>query len=72
MKKMEIKRFEKEPAVAEIQKDGIVAFQMVEITINYFGKIMTEMHDTKILKDGRQLIINGNGFIEANLDITSL
>jgi hypothetical protein len=49
--------------------DQIAAFQMVEITINFFGKIMTAWHDTKILHDGRQVVINGDGFIPAGYEI---
>ena len=51
-------------------KKGIVAFQLVEITFSFFGRVITETYDTKILKDNRQLIIGGDGFIKNDLDIT--
>lgn len=43
--------------------NSIVAFQMVKFVINYFGSCMEIEHDTKIMKDGRQFVIGGCGFI---------
>ena len=31
--------------------------------------MIEEMHDTKIMEDGRQFVINGNGFIPAGFEI---
>ena len=53
----------------EEQYDGIVAFQFVKMTYNFYGRTMVEMHDTKIMEDGRQFVINGNGFIPAGFEI---
>lgn len=53
----------------EEQYDGIVAFQLVKITYAFYGKTMGEIHDTKIMEDGRQFVINGNGFIPAGFEI---
>lgn len=53
----------------EEQYDGIVAFQMVKMTYAFYGKLIEEMHDTKIMEDGRQFVINGNGFIPQNFEI---
>ena len=47
----------------------IEAFQMVEITISFFGKTLKSWHDTKILNDGRQIVINGDGFIPSGYEI---
>ena len=49
--------------------DGIIAFQFVKMTYNLYGKVIEEMHDTKIMEDGRQFVINGNGFISAGFEI---
>ena len=43
--------------------EDIVAFQMCEFVINFFGNIQRQMLDTKIMKDGSQVVIDGNGFI---------
>lgn len=43
--------------------EGIVAFQLVEFVVDFFGNEVTTTHDTKILKDGRQLVIGGCGYI---------
>ena len=44
-------------------KKGIVAFQMVYFKINFFGKIIETNHDTKIMKNGTQIVIGGCGYI---------
>ena len=41
----------------------IVAFQMIDFSINFFGHKETFVLDTKILADGTQQVIDGNGFI---------
>jgi hypothetical protein len=62
MKQISVKKLTKvEPPKGEY--DNIVAFQLVEFTINFFGHIESFILDTKILNDGRQLVIDGNGFI---------
>ena len=53
-------------------KKGIVAFQVVIFTINYFGSKTVCEHDTEIMKDGRQLVIGGDGFIKHGMDISNL
>lgn len=55
---------------AQFQKEeGCVAFQKVELTYLFYGKLMTETFDTKILKNGSQFVINGNGFVKDGLKI---
>jgi len=62
MKQISVKKLTKvEPPKGEYE--SIVAFQLVEFTINFFGHIESFILDTKILNDGRQLVIDGNGFI---------
>lgn len=48
---------------AEFTAEGIVAFEMVKFEINYFGNVIETTHDTKVMKDGRQIVIGGCGFI---------
>ena len=51
---------------------GIVAFQLVNVEINFYGKIITDTLDTKIMKDGKQIVIDGNGYISAGTEIQSI
>lgn len=51
------------------EEEGCVAFQMVELSYSFYGSLMTERFDTKILPNGKQLVINGNGFIKDNFEI---
>jgi hypothetical protein len=54
----------------EYQKEeGCVAFQMVKLTYNFYGKEMSEMFDTKITENGNQYVISGNGFIKDGFQI---
>jgi len=53
-------------------RDGIIAFQLVNVEINFYGKIITDTLDTKITKDGRQIVIDGNGYISAGTEIQSI
>lgn len=48
---------------AEFIEEGIVAFQVVKFEIKYFGNVIETTHDTKVMKDGRQIVIGGCGFI---------
>lgn len=51
-------------APADFKADGVVAFQLVEFTINFFGSITQSVLDTKIMADGSQFVIDGCGFIK--------
>ena len=51
---------------------GIVAFQLVNVEINFYGKLITDTLDTKIMKDGRQIVIDGNGYISEGTEIQSI
>jgi len=67
---IEIKKLNLVQVPAEFQKEeGCVAFQMVQLTYSFYGKVMTEYFDTKILANGTQYVINGNGFIKDNFII---
>ena len=67
MKNIKIDRLQK----VENKETG-ESFQLVEITIDYFGVKSTNTYDTRFTKCGKQLIIDGDGFIPDNYDITSL
>lgn len=51
------------------KEEGCVAFQKVELTYVFYGKKMTDIFDSKILENGNQIIINGNGFIKDGFKI---
>lgn len=51
--------------------DGIVAFQMVEFVINFFGNQVVSVLDTKIMQDGRQFVIDGDGFIKSGYELSN-
>ena len=72
MKAITITRLQKvETADKRDLRVGIIAFQLVNVEINFYGKIITDTLDTKIMKDGRQIVIDGNGYISAGTDIQS-
>jgi hypothetical protein len=54
---------------AEMLNEGIVAFQLVKINYSFYGNEMSDTFDTKIMKDGTQILINGNGFIKGGTQI---
>ena len=53
----------------EMIASGVVAFQMVNFIINFFGNEIESTHDTKIMEDGRQLVIDGCGFIPDGYEV---
>lgn len=54
---------------AELAAQGIVAFQMVEFVIDFFGTEITTTHDTKIMQDGKQFVIGGCGYIPDGYEV---
>lgn len=65
MKTIKIEKLQKTEVPTQFQKEAeCIAFQMVKITYNFYGKEMTNIFDTKILKNGSQFVIDGNGFIK--------
>lgn len=48
---------------------GIVAFQLVKFVINFYGNNIENIHNTKIMKDGRQIVIGGCGFIKEGYEL---
>jgi len=68
--KLEITKLQKVEVPAEYQKDeGCIAFQLVKVVIDFYGKLIEDVLDTKILQDGRQIVITGNGYIKAGYEI---
>jgi hypothetical protein len=68
MKNLQIKKLKK---VKAPKGDENLFYQLVEFTINFYGNKMTSILDTKITKEGKQIVIGGNGFIEAGLIINN-
>lgn len=72
MKNITLTKKTKVEAPQEFKKLGVVAFQLVDFVIDYFGNKIECSHDTKIMSDGRQLVIGGDGFIADGYDVSSL
>nr|WP_289099996.1 hypothetical protein [uncultured Halomonas sp.] len=53
----------------EMLSQGIVAFQMVEFVISFFGSEIIINLDTKIMEDGRQIVIGGDGYIPDGYEV---
>ena len=53
----------------QLLTDGIVAFQLVKFVINFYGSEIETTHDTKIMKDGRQIVIGGCGYIKEGYEL---
>ena len=63
---LEIKKLNRvENTDKEMLEKGIAAFQLIEINYTVFGQSMTDVLDTKIMANGAQIVIDGNGFINA-------
>ena len=59
------KRFPLVEVPAEYQEEyGCIAFQLVEFNYSFYGSKQCDILDTKILKDGTQVVVDGNGFIK--------
>lgn len=53
-----------------LKDKGVVAFQVVDFSIVIGGTIHVEStHDTRILEDGRQYVIGGDGYIEHGYEL---
>jgi hypothetical protein len=51
------------------KSEGCVAFQTIKVSYFFYGAEQTDVLDTKILKDGSQFVITGNGFIKDGFKI---
>lgn len=54
---------------SEDLKNGIISFQIVKFIINYFGTEIETEHDTKIMSNGRQIVIGGCGYINEGYEL---
>ena len=51
------------------EEEGCVAFQMVKFEYTFYGSKQQNFLDTKILSNGDQIVIDGNGFIKGGTKI---
>lgn len=54
---------------AEEQTDGVVAFQLCSFSYNMWGRDMVSTLDTKVMEDGRQFVIEGDGCIPTGFEL---
>ena len=70
MKNIEITKLQKVDVPVEYQKEeGCIAFQTIKVVVYFYGKLIEDILDTKIMEDGRQIVTNGNGYIKAGYEI---
>ena len=70
MKNLTVTKFQRvENTDSQLLQNGIIAFQLVKMEYRFYGSKQTDVLDTKIMKDGRQIVIDGNGFIKAGYEI---
>ena len=69
MKKIEIKKGHLVEIPASERFNDAVAVQLVAFTVNFFGNIETFTLDTKIDANGKQTVIDGNGWISTGYEI---
>lgn len=71
IEKLSIAKLSEEQQVDYLKETGeaVTAFQMVKFVIDFFGNKEEFTLDTKILADGRQLVVDGNGWIESGFEV---
>ena len=70
MKAIQITKLAITEVPVEFQPEyGCVAFQMVKFEYSFYGAKKVDFLDTKILANGTQLVIDGNGFIKSGTQI---
>lgn len=70
MKKITTTKFNRvENTDTEFLNEGIVAFQLVKFTINFYGTEIETTHDTKIMSNGQQIVIGGCGYINEGYEL---
>jgi hypothetical protein len=73
MKKIKITKLQRVDIPVEHQKEeGCIAYQNIKVVINFYGNLTEDILDTKILEDGRQVVIGGNGYIEDGYEISDI
>ena len=58
-----------EVPVQHQESEGCVAFQMVKFEYSFFGSNQVDFLDTKILSNGKQIVISGNGYIKDGFEL---
>lgn len=53
----------------EFLNKGVVAFQLVKFSINFYGNEIETTHDTKIMSNGKQIVIGGCGYIKDGYEL---
>lgn len=70
MKTIKLQKFAKvETTDKQDLENGIVAYQLVRFIINFFGTEIETVHDTKVMKDGKQIVIGGCGYINEGYEL---
>lgn len=70
MKNINITKLQRVDVPVEYQKEeGCIAFQTIKVVINFYGKLIEDVLDTKIMENGVQVVIDGNGYIKAGYEI---
>ncbi len=52
-----------------VKESGIIAFQLVKFEYSFYGSQQSSILDTKIMQDGTQIVVDGNGFIKSGYQI---
>lgn len=65
-------KIEKMTFVQNPEKGEVVGFQMIRYTLTFFGKVIEGVLDTKIMQDGSQVVIDGDGYLKEGTNINTL
>lgn len=70
-KKMKMKKLQlvKNPEITN--QDSPIAFQLVEFTIDFYGNKQVDTLDTRIMPNGEQFVIDGNGWIKSGTNLNA-
>jgi len=68
MANVEFKTLEDRVAAPE-NKGGVVAFQRVGYILDVYGSRVENTFDTKIMGDGSQIVVEGDGFFQSGYRI---
>ena len=68
---MKIKKLQLVMNIEKNKTNTPIAFQLVEFSIDFYGNEKKFELDTKIMPNGDQIIIDGNGFIPAGTNLNT-
>ena len=66
---MEIKKLQLIENTEITNEKSPIAFQLVEFTFDFYGNKQVDILDTKIMANGDQLVIDGNGWIKSGTNL---